>query len=532
MAMSKKQSITPKCCKEVQEKQTVFLNFDTDDIYGNSEGQKDRKPKWNSKCWNTKYRCIDSVKINFCPHCGISVPEIKKRKTKEKICSVIDGGYYCDTCKLRLNECTCYKPEYAWEPVENKNGKPFSQFAIDLLNEMQKFFRIHFGYGNLQYIYTYMDRWKEEKKNDNMKKSLKVLAIVGTYSDEGGKESFFGEQICKIFNNHFIRKNVKCINGGTYEMLEEAIKDIKKYQIILWMAGVDNSYKKLLPEIKKTHKKCFLIQSKRVIEKKYHTFDVVSHFLKAHSNLGIMITKKDKKYCFNVLDPLGNSWIETSDIKEAAYKIATISDDIFSMNRIGSVSVGNKSDFQLETKFISIVKKYGEKFSELIKAIHPERFLGNASTRCMHGFPSLRLGDYYFMSQRNIDKTIIDSSKFVKIERDENSVKYFGNNKPSVDAPVQIRLYNFYKNVDYIIHGHVLIEGAPITSKHIPCGFIEEFDEIWRLYPNEYTCNFSVNLLGHGCIILAKDLDYFKEIKLVTRNFPDKTCQIGGKGNA
>ncbi len=358
------------------------------------------------------------------------------------------------------------------------------------------------------------------------KNQTEILIVVGTYTKEGGKVSFFGAEIIAVFNDYFGSENVKYLNGGTFELLEGIINELEKYRIILWMANVANSYKKLLPEIKKTNRTCFLIQSKRLIEKEYHVFGVVSRLLKAHANLGLMITKESGKYKFNVIDPLGNSWIETDYIKEAASKMAFVSDSVSKLNRLASNNVGDKDDFHLHEGFIKTVKQYGEKFSKLIKAIHPERFLGNASTRCMHGFPSIKLGEYYYISQRNVDKTIIDSSKFVKIEKNENAVKYYGKNKPSVDAPVQIKLYNFYSKVNYIIHGHVFVEGAPTTKKHIPCGFIEEFEEIKQIYPDKKTSNFSINLLGHGCIILAKDLSYFQEIKLIARDFPDRSCEI------
>lgn len=32
-------------------------------------------------------------------------------------CVVLDGGYYCDTCKERSRECNCLPPTFAWEPV-------------------------------------------------------------------------------------------------------------------------------------------------------------------------------------------------------------------------------------------------------------------------------------------------------------------------------------------------------------------------------------------------------------------------------
>jgi len=114
MGMSKTQSITPKCCEKVQIKNTVFLCYGTE-IY-NGKGLKDIQPKWKSGSNNSEFQCWATTEVKFCPHCATPVPPIKRRNTKRKICDVKDGGYYCSTCDKRLQECTCFRPEYAWEP--------------------------------------------------------------------------------------------------------------------------------------------------------------------------------------------------------------------------------------------------------------------------------------------------------------------------------------------------------------------------------------------------------------------------------
>ena len=63
---------------------------------------------------------------------------------------------------------------------------------------------------------------------------------------------------------------------------------------------------------------------------------------------------------------------------------------------------------EMDDSFIAAVRAYGWRFSMLINhAVNKERFLGNASTRCMHGFPSQKLGDVIFVSKR--DKEYIDN---------------------------------------------------------------------------------------------------------------------------
>jgi methionyl-tRNA synthetase len=133
MGLSKNQQITPKCCKKVQEKQTVFLSYSGYDKeyeeiwYGPDEDENKKpadrkkmyerhKPLWVSGHWDSKFNCLGTTRVKFCPHCSRPVPEIKRRKTTRKIRSITDGGHYCDTCGERIIECNCYRPEYAWEP--------------------------------------------------------------------------------------------------------------------------------------------------------------------------------------------------------------------------------------------------------------------------------------------------------------------------------------------------------------------------------------------------------------------------------
>ena len=49
---------------------------------------------------------------------------------------------------------------------------------------------------------------------------------------------------------------------------------------------------------------------------------------------------------------------------------------------------------------------------------------------------------------------------------------YYGE-KPSVDTPIQIKLFNYYHNVNYMVHGHVYVDNAKMTEHKIPlwlCG--------------------------------------------------------------
>ena len=58
-----------------------------------------------------------------------------------------------------------------------------------------------------------------------------------------------------------------------------------------------------------------------------------------------------------------------------------------------------------------------------------------------------------------------------------------------MDTPVQVRLYKTIPHINYIVHGHVYVKGAPFTKEAIPCGALEEVDEIMELIYNSNSSN-------------------------------------------
>jgi hypothetical protein len=56
--------------------------------------------------------------IVCCPFCAEFVPSLRLcAKPPKKVCVIIDGGYYCDTCEERLNACECKPAVFLWEVV-------------------------------------------------------------------------------------------------------------------------------------------------------------------------------------------------------------------------------------------------------------------------------------------------------------------------------------------------------------------------------------------------------------------------------
>lgn len=341
--------------------------------------------------------------------------------------------------------------------------------------------------------------------------------ITGTFDENNGKQSYFGNEIYDCFNDN---RDILFINGGNYSELLEINFSI--FDTLIWMPNVSNDYEKILPKIKQINKKLLLVSSKRVIEKEYTESDIVGRLLKTKSNLGIMITKDDN-YNFKLIDPLGNIYYDGNSIIDMTTTLKNRIQFIKSLNRVGSNQIGDKKEFNINVDFLDFIKHSANEFTKYVNAINPNRMLGNASTRCSYGFPSERQNDRIFVTMRNIDKRLLTNDGFVEVELSDDSVNYYGENKPSVDTHIQLKLFEYYKNINFIVHGHVYLDDCLTTDTNIPCGYIEEFDEVINKVPDKNINYFTINLLGHGCLLFADSVEnLWKMDKYISRPFPEK----------
>lgn len=338
------------------------------------------------------------------------------------------------------------------------------------------------------------------------------LVVGGDFNAQGGRAS-------KIVTTLATTLNWNYVNGGTLDDLREL--DVRSLEALIWMPNISNDEEKLLPDIKKLNPQLLLIQSKRVIEKAYTESDIIGRLLASHSNLGIMIFKAFDRLHFKLLDPLGNLWVFTDDVEQLAKAIGERVDTLLKMKRVGSEKVGERQPFKIEPEFIDVIRSYGNRFTQYVNAVNPNRLLGNASTRCAKGFPTFRNKNGIFVTRRNVDKATLSEEDFVQVMPFTDKVYYYGDQKPSVDTPIQLRLFEYYPKVNYMLHGHVYAQDGIYTHSKIPCGFIDEFDEITTLVPDKSRTNFIINLRGHGCLILAESLDFFSKQELIGRPFPE-----------
>ena len=369
----------------------------------------------------------------------------------------------------------------------------------------------------------------------------KILFVGGSWDLNGGKKS----KIVDEFAKHL--PNATVYNGGDYNDLNKILESCTNYDTVIWWANVPNELPKIR-NVKDINYKTMLVSSKRNIDNKYSFQDLLQRSFALKSNLTIEFSKNDNKYNMRLFDPLGNVWYEGLDIKEcskallerlAFIKSITRESTISSEENIGALAwffnmfkeemykSDNNPEIPEKKEFLNIVRDYAYKFAEAtFQTKDVKRFLGNASFRCPKGFPSFRDGKYIFVSKRNVNKEFIGINEFVPVYIEDGKIYYCGNNKPSVDTPIQAKLYNLLPNINYMIHSHCYIDGAPYTEKSLPCGAVEEVDEIKDLikeyYDNDYNRNFYlINLLGHGSIMMSKNPEQLKNIQMVGRELPE-----------
>jgi hypothetical protein len=348
---------------------------------------------------------------------------------------------------------------------------------------------------------------------------IKTVIVGGDWDQNGGRSSFWVSQLSEAL----VRKgNVSytLFNGGVLGDLIKTVSSrvFKNADVLLWMPNLSNVEDKILPNIKKNYPKLVLIQSKRVDERDYSQLYLIKRLLSSHSALGLVIDASNGKNQCKVIDPLGNLWYEGVNVPDIAEALFTRAFAIARMSRVGCVRSGDRENFTLDPKYLEVVRELGIEFDNVINAANPERFLGNSSTRCSHGFPSFRSKGEMFVSKRNVDKTIISSEQFVEVELDSIGVRYKGDHKPSVDTPIQLALYRKYPNVNFLVHGHCYVEGAPTTEENIPCGFTEEVNEILKVQPQTDMLKFVVNLKGHGCLLFSDTIEGLKDHKFISRD--------------
>ncbi len=363
----------------------------------------------------------------------------------------------------------------------------------------------------------------------------KILLVGGTFDYAGGKPSSIVHQMTQALPTYF--EYVDTYNGGFADELHHTIlSSAINYDVVIWMPNVPNDLPKMR-DVKEVNPHAILISSKRNDNEKYSFAELINRALSLKSNLTIEFAKQPNGiFRMRVFDPLGTIYYEGDDIEAMVAALSNRAIQLTKFTRVPSIPAhGDAPAVPKEERFFQFARECSDIFHNLIQPdAGVTRFLGNMSFRCQNGFPSFR-GDngIIYVSRRNVDKRFINDESFVPTFMGENgAVHYFGAYKPSVDTPIQQRLYQAFPQMNYMIHAHCYIDmPEALTTFHpVPCGALEEVDEILNLVRFRRTAErefLAINLLGHGCILMASDVKYFEALKgykdkcFVSRKMPE-----------
>lgn len=349
--------------------------------------------------------------------------------------------------------------------------------------------------------------------------NTKIMLVGGTFDYAGGKPSGLVEQMSAVLNSTFLEPTY--YNGGFVDELHSQIlPQVAAHDIVIWMPNVPNDAPKMR-NVKEINPRAMLISSKRNDNQKYAFSELINRALQQKSNLVIEFAKMDAgNFTMRVFDPLGTLWYQGEDIIAMTKATCQRAYELMHFTRMPSVQVGDAKEAPDQPAFFEFARDCSDIFHNLI---NPDagvtRFLGNMSFRCQNGFPSYRGDDgLIYVSRRNVDKRYINAASFVATYRGENGeVCYYGEHKPSVDTPIQQRLYELFPQMNYMLHAHCYIElpDTVRTAHPVPCGALEEVQEIINatMY-NGMQDNklITINLVGHGSIIMAASMDEINRI--------------------
>lgn len=415
---------------------------------------------------------------------------------------------------------------------------------------------------------------------------MKILFVGGRFDDEGGRPSGLAGKMAAALMG--LGHAVHSRNGGPYIALDSLKEQAKGYDVVFWWADVPNEAPKVR-NVKEVAPHVMLVTSKRNDGGRYPFGELVGRALAAKANLCFEFSKQsDGIFSIMVFDPLGSVWYKGTDVKAAMAaacerlvflksitRNATVQSDMnkslvmswyFDQFREEMYAHDKTVPIPNEQRFVELVKSYAEVFQSLMPGAQTTRFLGNASMkgmpkaldhtdrssmygypclkastfpepvppqvgRCGKGMPSFRKDGHVFVSERNVDKQFLSLENFVPVYMEGGKIFYCGDRKPSVDTPIQLRLYNALPGIQYMIHSHCYIKGAPFTRTSMPCGAVEEVDEVLGVIDREYGCRslarYVVNLIGHGSIAMAMSIKGLEGLKYEARPMPEFICGNG-----
>lgn len=289
---------------------------------------------------------------------------------------------------------------------------------------------------------------------------------------------------------------------GKIRLLETEVGEIKIRQA-----------PKLVKRVKRVNPKTLLIPFK-LADKDTALVEIVKWMLDLRAGLAVYSRLGDSKN-WTVVDALGN---EINTPKENVGKVLAgeIKHFMEAMRRESQRQGDEIPPVPHLDKLVDFSRKMQPAFSLLIeKNVNTDRWPGNFSFRCTHGFLSSRAQKGFVITRRNVRKTGLAEKDFVFVEENlrDGKLVFYGQGmlKPSVDAPVHRLIYEQIPWVKFIIHGHMFAFGDSVFKELLPrwpCGAENQALDIIKIAPKKMESPvWVVNIEGHGFVALISGDD-------------------------
>jgi len=292
----------------------------------------------------------------------------------------------------------------------------------------------------------------------------------------------------------------KIYNGGTIQELKSI--NLNGFDLIIWAPNIDNSIEKIYP---KKDKGSVLIVSK-VLRENRTIADALKRIFLMHGNAVIAVTKNDNCYSFQLIDALNNTWKESQNINDIVWAIKELY--IWTKNsiRMETFSCNPEKFLSNNSQELSHLIEINKQIAIKVEQSSVGRHFGNLSTRCFKLFPTSRHEQQTILvSKRNVNKKYLVEQDMILAFLKDNKIGYFGSQKPSVDTPIQLTLYNVFPKINYMIHGHAFIKNALDTKHYFPCGDLREINEVKQVIVDPE--KGIINLKQHGFLIYADTIE-------------------------
>ena len=328
-----------------------------------------------------------------------------------------------------------------------------------------------------------------------------VLVVGGDWNQAGGRPS----KIAALLAEHL---NADLLNGGPLERLPVDLPP--NYEDVVWLPNIPNEEPKTYP--RKTRGTVMVVS--KVMHEGVTAVDAAKRIFAMHGNAVLEIST-DTPRSFRLADALNVEWAHTPDLLALANGL-----DRFFMwskgtERVSSQCVGPTDQRFEDTALLEIVHRVADEVENQVG----QRYFGNVSTRCTKTFPSCRAVGGVWVSARNVDKQRIEADDMVLVyQNGDGSLAYFGDRKPSVDAPIQLCLYQRFPFIGCMLHGHAYVSGAPMTEEYFACGDLREFTEIMPLLEVGHR---AINLRNHGFLLVGSSAADLAALWLVS-NFENR----------